>query len=58
MTINRILSAMRLSAPRAPTGTMSSVFKDELRRFFEPEVEKLEGILGRDLSAWKKPIRS
>ena len=30
----------------------------DLRRFFEPEVVKLERILGRDLSAWKRGIRS
>ena len=53
-TANRILSAMQLVGPRSPTGKMSAAFKDELRRHFEPEVAKLEQILGRDLSAWKK----
>lgn len=57
LTANRILSAMRLVNPRTPAGTMTSAFENELRQFFEPEVLKLERILARDLSAWKKPIR-
>jgi hypothetical protein len=58
LTANRILSAMGLVSPRTPTAKMSSAFGDELRQFFEPEVVKLERILDRDLSAWKKRIRS
>ena len=57
LTANRVLSALRLVGPRTPTGTISSAFENELRRVFEPEVVKLERILARDLSAWRKPLR-
>ena len=57
LTANRILSSLGLVQPRAPTGRMSPAFESELRQFFEPEVVKLERILARDLSAWRKPVR-
>ena len=38
------------NAPRTP---MSVQFKRELTAFFAPEVESIEGVFGRDLSAWK-----
>jgi hypothetical protein len=57
LTANRILSALRLAAPRRPSGTISPAFENELRQFFEPEVVKLERILARDLSAWRNPVR-
>jgi hypothetical protein len=39
-------------APLAPQA------EARLRRFFTPEVEALEELLGRDLSAWKPPLPS
>lgn len=34
---------------------LDPAFRAELTAHFRPEVERLEGVLGRDLSAWKRP---
>jgi len=46
-------SLMLKSSPRSP---LDDRFQSELLEWFVPEVELVESLLGRDLSAWKKPI--
>ena len=38
-----------------PFAPLAPQVEARLRRFFTPEVEALEELLGRDLSAWKLP---
>jgi hypothetical protein len=38
-----------------PFAALAAQTEARLRSFFTPEVEALEELLGRDLSAWKEP---
>lgn len=48
--VEKIKASLRKEQARE---ALSSEFENELRALFLPEVEKLEALLGRDLSAWK-----
>ncbi len=51
---SRIMSALRIATTPPAQSTISSAFESELRDYFKPETRKLERILGRDLSAWRR----
>jgi hypothetical protein len=48
----------RMNVPRQPRATLSDKLRHELAGYFQPEVVKLERLMGRDLSAWKESGRA
>jgi hypothetical protein len=45
------LTMFRANARAEPRGELEPALRDELRREFQPEVERLSELLGRDLAA-------
>jgi hypothetical protein len=58
--LNRMLGLTsmveRLSLEDRPRARLDAAFSNELHAFFLPQVDKLESLLSRELTAWKRPV--